>query len=221
MTLPEYWLKRPEFDVEPHRDDFEAAFHVAVRAGDGKAPNAPTWAWLSWLCEARGLVAHGTGQGDISVFEPRQSNDTSWFGNRRAVYASSDALWAMFFAIMNRPAVPMRIVNGAVGVRLEGKIEARYFFGVSGPALDQRAFRHGWVYLLPGVGFEREPDETSHGLVLESHHLASLEPVRPVFRVPVGPDDFPFRDRIHAYNSDVLESLVARNPDGFPWIEDL
>ena len=220
MTIPEYWLTRPEFDLEPHRNDFEFALEEALKTGVGQAPDAPVWAWLSWLCDTQGFVAHGTGQGDIAVFEPRQSNDVRWFGNRKAVYAASDALWAMFFAIMNRPTIPMRVVNAAISVWLNGKLEPRYYFGASLTALERGAFRDGWVYLLPTAGFEREPGGTQLGVVFESHHLAYLEPVRPAFRVAVGHNDFPFLERIHAYDDDVLTARITRAPDGFPWLED-
>jgi hypothetical protein len=219
MAIPEYWLPRPKFDLEPHRSRFEVALTDALKTGVGHAPNAPVWAWLSWLCDEQGFVAHGTGQPDITVFEPRQSNDAGWFGNRKAVYAASDAEWAMFFAIMNRPTVPMRIVNSAIGVWVDGLLEQRYFFGASGAALTHaEAFRDGWVYLLPDVGFEREPADMSLGFAFESHHLACLESVRPVFRVRVSTIDFPFLDRIHAYDEDELAACIA-DPDGFPWLK--
>lgn len=79
---------------------------------------------------------------------------------------------------------------------------------------------HGRVYLLPGVGFEREPAEASLDVVFESHHLACLEAVRPAFRVGVGPGDFPLLDRIHAYDQDVLEARSELDPHGFPWLDD-
>jgi len=220
MTLPEYWLPRPKFDLEPHRNDFEFALEEALKTGVGQAPDAPVWAWLNWLCDTQGFVAHGTGQGDIALFEPRQSNDIRWFGNRKAVYAASDALWAMFFAIMNRPTVPMTVVNAAISVWLSGKLEPRYFFGANRAALEGGAFRDGWVYLLPAAGFEREPGGTQLGLVFESHHLACLEPVRPAFRVAVRSSDFPFLERVYAYDDDALAAGVSRDPDGFPWLED-
>jgi hypothetical protein len=220
MTIPEYWLVRPAFDLEPHRNDFLFALEQALKTGVGRAPNAPVWAWLSWLCDTQGFVAHGTGQADITIFEPRQSNDVGWFGNRKAVYAASDALWAMFFAIMNRPTVPMTIVNAAINVRLHDTLEPRYFFGASRAALERGAFRDGWVYLLPAAGFEREPGGTRLGVTFESHHHACLEPVRPAFRVAVRPSDFPFLERIHAYDEEALAAGVARDPDGFPWLED-
>jgi hypothetical protein len=220
MTIPEYWITRPEFDLEPHRNNFEFALEEALKTGLGQAPNAPVWAWLSWLCDTQGFVAHGTGRDDIAVFEPRQSNDVGWFGNRKAVYAASDALWAMFFAIMNRPTVPMMVANAAISVRLNGKLEPRYFFGASRAALEHGAFRDGWVYLLPVAGFEREPGGTRRGVEFESHQLASLEPVRPAFCVAVGPNDFPFLERIHRYDDDLLAVSIERDPKGFPWLED-
>ncbi len=198
-------------------NDFELALTDALKTGLGHAPNVPVWAWLSWLCGTNEFVAHGTGEPDISTFEPRQSNDSGWFGNREAVYASSDALWAMFFAIMNRPTVRMRIVNSAISVWSNGKLEPRYFFGASGDALTRGAFRDGWVYLLPDDGFEREPADDSLGFAFESHHLAFLESVRPAFRVPVGPADFPFLDQIHAYDDDEL-AACGSDPNGFPWL---
>jgi hypothetical protein len=220
MTLPDYWLKRPEFDLEPYRNEFESALGEALKTGVGQGPKCPLWAWLGWLCETKGLVAHGTGQENITVFEPRQSNDLGWFGNRKAVYAASDALWAMFFAIMNRPTVPMRIVNSAVSIWVNGTLEPRYFFGASADALKSGAFRSGWVYFLPDAGFEREPADTSLGVPFQSHHLACLDAVRPSFRVQVQPDDFPFLGQIHAYEEETHAERVARDPDGFPWLDD-
>jgi hypothetical protein len=220
MKIPDYWLSRPEFDIDPHVSDFELALADALKSGVGVAPNVPVWAWLSWLCEKKGFVAHGTGNEDIPVFEPRQSNDTGWFGNRKAVYAASDAVWAMFFAVMNRPTVRMRIVNSTISVWINNKLEPRYFFGVSSAALEQRAFRSGWVYLLPAESFEREPADDSLGFEFESHHLASLESVRPAFRVQVSPNDFPFLERIHAYDDDALK-IIANGPDGFPWLDNV
>jgi hypothetical protein len=112
----------------------------------------------------------------------------------------------------------MTVVNAAISVQLNGKLEPRYFFGASRAALEHGAFRDGWVYLLPDVGFEREPGGTRLGVDFESHHLACLEPVRPAFRVAVSPNDFPFLERIHAYDEDALAASVARDPDGFPWL---
>jgi hypothetical protein len=219
VTLPAYWLSRPEFSLEPHRDHFERVLHDALETGVARGLEVPVWAFLCWLCDERGYVAHGTGRDDIAVFEPRQSNDVGEFGNRKAVYASSDGVWAMFFAIMNRPEVPMTVVNAAVRADLNGRLEHLYFFGASRHAVQERAYRDGWVYLLPDAGFERQPGGEAFGVRYETHHCANLETVRPAFRVAVRPEDFPFLEQIHPYDDAELGARAQRDPNGFPWLE--
>ena len=41
-------------------------------------------------------------------------NDLNPFGNQKAVYASSDALWAMFFAIIDRQHFDLTITNACI-----------------------------------------------------------------------------------------------------------
>ncbi|WP_159030652.1 MULTISPECIES: hypothetical protein [Streptomyces] len=41
------------------------------------------------------LLLHGSGDPAIRRFEPRQPDDSSEFGNRRAVFAADDELWPM------------------------------------------------------------------------------------------------------------------------------
>ncbi|THF88146.1 hypothetical protein E7T09_02720 [Deinococcus sp. KSM4-11] len=221
MPLPSFWLTRPPFDVDAHRETLEDLEQAGLASGLVHRPDTvPVWVLLCWLCDRRGYMAHGTGSGEITVFEPRQSNDVGDFGNRQAVYASSDGIWAMFFAIMNRPAVPMRVVNAAVTAHVDGQALPLYFFGASRHAVEHRAFRTGWVYLLPGHVFECEPGGEAFGVTYTSHHCASLDAVKPVFRVEVRPDDFPFLDRIHAYEDAQLDERSRRDPDSFPWLDD-
>ena len=65
----------------------------------------PKWQFLCHAADRRDLAVHGSGDPAIAVFEPRQSNDLNDFGNQKAVYAASDGLWAMFFAIVDRARV--------------------------------------------------------------------------------------------------------------------
>jgi hypothetical protein len=220
MELPSYFLTRPELDFQAHQSVFEQSLHSALQTGiAGLPPSTPVWAFLCWLCDQRGYVAHGTGRDDITNFEPRQSNDVGWFGNRKAVYAASDGLWAMFFAVLNRPEVPMTIVNGAVRANLGGRLESLYFFGASRHAVEQQAYRTGWVYLLPSEGFEREPGGERFGIPYETCHCACLEAVKPAFKMAVRPEDFVFLEKIHAYDDDDLAARVKRDPNGYPWLD--
>jgi hypothetical protein len=219
MKLESYWLTRPEFDLEPFEVELELCLKDALKTGVVPTLPVPTWAFLIWLNQTGEYLMHGTGDSSITVFEPRQSNDVGWFGNRNAVYAASDGIWSMFYAILNRPAVPMSIHNAAV--RLEtSPVQDIYFFSVSDTAITQRPFRQGWVYILPRVGFEQEPPQVREGIKVQAHHWASLQAVKPLFRVAADAADFPFLEQIRAHNDEILWKRVERNRDGFPWLED-
>lgn len=79
-----------------------AAFGRALEARDPGLlpPDAPRWLFLDWLT-ARGFLLHGSPQAGIPEFEVRQAVDLSpdGFSNRAGVYASSDALWALMYAL--------------------------------------------------------------------------------------------------------------------------
>ena len=120
----------------------------------------------------------------------------------------------MFFAIMNRPEVPMSISNAAI--QLKDSQQDLYFFSASDTAMQQNPFRDGWVYLLPKAGFSLEPGSEEY----VSQHWASLEPVTPLFRVGVKAQEFPFLNQIRLHNDEILGERVKQNPNGFPWIED-
>jgi hypothetical protein len=219
MKLESYWLIRPEFDVAPFAAELELCLAEALKTGVVPTLPVPTWVFLVWLDHSQKYLMHGTGDPSITLFEPRQSNDVGWFGNRKAVYAASDGIWAMFFAILNRPTIPMSISNSAV--RLETIPEQDiYFFSVTDTALEQGAFRRGWVYVLPRDDFEQEPSEPHEGIKTHAHHWASLQAVKPLFRVAVDAADFPFLKEIRAHNDEILWKRVERNRDGFPWLED-
>ena len=219
MKLESYWLTRPEFNLEPFVPELELCLLEALKTGVAPPLPVPTWVFLIWLNHTKQYLMHGTGDPNISVFEPRQSNDVGWFGNRKAVYAASDGIWAMFFAILNRPDVPMSISNAAVRLETDPAQDI-YFFSVSDTAIMQGAFRRGWVYILPRDGFEQEPSEAREGVKTQAHHWASLQAVKPLFRVTVDAKDFPFLHQIRSHNDEILWQRVERNRNGFPWVED-
>src|SRR5689334_13111620 len=98
MELPSHFLPRPPLDLDPDTiADFERLY-ADMLAADPTQPIAyeltvPKWKFLSYLTDTKNILMHGSNNASIEEFEPRQSNDTAEFGNRRAVYAASDALW--------------------------------------------------------------------------------------------------------------------------------
>ncbi len=226
MQFPAYFLPRPAANWDEETiASFERLFTEAVERGEGGAMDytlsAPKWHFLCYLCDHKRIVLHGSGQSDIVEFEPRQSNDVNEFGNRRAVYAASDGIWPMYFAIVDRDRYVTSLVNGCFRiVEAEGKRGPYYFFSINGDALPHRPWRKGTIYLLPGDRFEQQANESVRGMEIEIAQWASLEPVRPLAKLAVAPEDFPFLTQILPHDPAVLRERALADPDGFPWLDE-
>jgi hypothetical protein len=72
----------------------------------------------------------------------------------------------------------------------------RYFFLHNQGSVSPDRFGPGSLYLLPPATFVA--DEPLAGAI-DTAHLVSHEPVKPLARLDVRPEDFPFRDRVCYY----------------------
>ncbi|MGC7096274.1 hypothetical protein ACPZ19_16490 [Amycolatopsis lurida] len=156
-------------------------------------------------------MLHGSGNPGITEFVPRGPEDLTEFGSRRAVFAAADGVWPMFYAILDRDLGAFSMCNGCARIG----DEVRYHFSISSHALERQPWRDGMVYLLPAVTFELEPGD------LRSTQAASPVPVRPVAKLTVRPQDFPFLHEVHGHNDAELRARAAADPDGFPWHEPI
>jgi hypothetical protein len=134
------------------------------------------------------VLFHGSRRDDLDGLEPiRRSRDGTEFGDQQAVYATSDPVWAMYFAILRRGRA-FSTRNGSIGIG--GELYPRwYFFSLRG-GYHPEPFANGWVYVLPREGFVAEPPLAGN---LDTAQWASPSSVRPVERIAVKPADFPFR----------------------------
>ena len=159
MMLPDYWLKRPSEDFDERMQNaFDELLNTTLSIGD-----CPTiqfslpwskWQFLCYLADHHDIALHGSGDPNIALFEPRQSYDLNEFGNQKAIYAASDGLWAMFFAVVDRDRVTS-ITNACIRlVENSGTVhDPLYVFSVSQSALPHQPWRSGTVYLLPRSSF--------------------------------------------------------------------
>lgn len=171
--------------------------------------------FVQWLMAHDLVIFHGSNDAGIEELVPvRRSmelNDATGRGNRGAVYGTHDGLWAMFFSVIDRQRLKGSIRNGAdthwsdAGDRLD-----LYHFSIHHGLLAERPFTAGALYLLPRDRFTR--------LLLysegpPSHEWACEEPVRPLARISLRPEDFPFLDRIGGHDDGEViefEELVDR-----------
>jgi hypothetical protein len=226
MNLPDYWLQRPSIELDAQTcSAFDQLFTRSKTAGtntpiDYTLP-APKWQFLCYLADQQGVVLHGTGNPQIEVFEPRPSTDLTEFGAQTAIYAAGDGLWAMFFAILDREHYPMATSNACVRLVDEAGLvsEPYYVFSISHSALCQKPWRKGTVYLLPGETFVNQPSLRFGTYEVRVPQLASLVPVKPIARLKVAPEDFPFLKDIRGLDDARLEAYGQAMQAGAPWPE--
>lgn len=199
-----WMLEAPPLPVSP---DAEADFRAAL-AGTAPLPASwPRWQFLQWIA-AQGFLLHGSPQSDLTLFEPRTPHDLSPddFSKRAGVFASSDGLWAMMYALRDRSRVA-RMLNMALQVRgADGWSSMRYFLSLApreGTVTDGAALlTPGTVYVLPPEGFGQMPP----------YDWPSM---KPLLSVPVIPADFPLP--VGTHDAARTDALAAADPWGFPW----
>jgi len=212
-VLPDYWIERPPFRAGRATQAAADSFLRLVDAsGDGElldvdaflrdTPRIVRWQFLCTLSSRRRIAFHGTGDPEIERFEPREPVDFAPFGQQQAVFATSDPIWAMFYAIVDRGGHRLTLNNGCL--MLEESGEAYYYFSVSRGALPLRPWRAGYLYLLPAASFVEQPAGVYAGYRAHVPQLASPVAVTPFARLRVAPRSFPFLGRIRGHDDDRL-----------------
>mgnify|MGYP001198607104 FL=1 len=226
MMLPDYWLTRPNAHTgEKTQLAFDELLASTLRiAGcptiEFNLPQ-PKWQFLCYLADHHDIALHGSGNPSIDMFEPRQPHDLTDFGNQKAVYAASDGLWSMFFAIVDRERVGS-ITNACVRIEDEtGNIHGPFYvFSVSKSALPNQPWRSGTVYLLPKGTFITQPSIPFGSSQVHIAQLASFESIQPLAKLTVTPEDFPFLSQIRGHDDERLQDYATALQTGSPWPDD-
>ncbi|MFL5938452.1 MAG: hypothetical protein ACJ74P_15230 [Gaiellaceae bacterium] len=132
------------------------------------------------------VLFHGSNDRTIDVFEPREQL-TARDRPVKAVFATPDALWAMFFAVTDTTRAIGRW-NMCLRPEESGLPVSRYFFAVQGDP--RTVWTEGAVYVLPRTTFE--PSDVAAEWI-------SFSAVVPLEAVPVTRDDFPFARRVFRF----------------------
>jgi hypothetical protein len=144
----------------------------------------PKWWFLHHLV-THGFVLHGSNEPAIDEFKTRQTFDAHDVPID-AVFASDDAIWPMYFAVVNRP-VAKSYINWC---EHPGNGTSRYLFSIGSDPREAASWTTGTIYVLPRETFEPTP---------ASRELVSRVPVRPRARLTVEPEDFPFKEKTRGH----------------------
>ena len=222
--LPDYWIERPPFNPDSSTQSAIEEF-LSLRPVDSPLDVGPIlraggditpWHFLCGLADRREIAFHGTGDPNIESFEPRKPIDFAPFGDQKAVFATSDPIWAMFYAIVDRDRYNLTLNNGCI-VLMDGTGPPHYYFSVTRSALDRQPWRTGYVYFLPAETFVEQPAGTYAGHEARIPQLASPVAVRPFARLEVAPDDFPFLAQIGGHDDDRLAEYAEAVMAAAPW----
>jgi hypothetical protein len=227
MRIPDYWMPQPSAGPDDQTQaDFDRLLEATLAAGgspliDYTLP-APKWQFLCHVAARHDIALHGSGEAEIEIFEPRQPEDLTEFGNQKAVYAAADGIWAMFFAIVDRTRYSFSISNACIRfVEPEGTSHGPfYFFSISKQVLARQPWRSGTVYLLTRASFVSQPSIPLGPGEVHVAQLASFSPVLPLARLTVEPRDFPFLARVRGHDDARLQEYATALQTGAPWPDE-
>ena len=229
--LPDYWIERPPLTLDASTQSAVAEVLSAMQAAGPNRPldvnglmrdygDVTPWKFLCGVADRHRIAFHGTGDPTIESFEPRHPIDYAPFGDQKAVFATSDPIWAMFYAIVDRDRYDITLNNGCIILLdAEDDSDPRYYFSISRDALPQSPWRTGYVYLLPADGFVEQPSGPYAGYVARVPQLASPLPVTPLARLQVSPGDFPFLGDIRGHDDERLAEYAQAVMAAAPWPE--
>jgi hypothetical protein len=226
VEIPDYWLERPAFELTAlQREELEhlwTSLDFEIIPWIENLP-VPKRVFLCWLTEEKNVLLHGSSNPNITLFEPRASNakDDDEFSQQTAVFAASEDIWPMGYAILDRENFRPRFMNGAVRFELpDGLSDTRYFFSVTKNILEKNPWRDGFIYVLPKDGFVLQPPHSLGSFIIHEVHWANLNVVKPLAKLRISPQDFPFLKEVRGHDNAVVEERMKANPSGLPWLHE-
>lgn len=216
------YIESPEMEFdEPKKQLFEQTLNNALKGGTASLIDYncahPKCEFLTYLVDHKELLLHGSTNSKIKILAPvRLSTSEHAWANANALYACSDGVLPIFYAIVNRSMCEFAVLNSCIGKSdARGVTKKSYSFSISAAALNRQPWTDGTVYVLPRNNFTRI--KRDDGSFLEE--WVSKTPVRALARLSVSPKDFPFLTSIEPFNDAFLQARKLRpmrTPIGVP-----
>jgi hypothetical protein len=193
------FLKAPESALDSKAiKSFENMIQVQFERSPAKTVDYhlpyPKYEFLRYLTN-NGYLLHGSKNADMTRLAPREQID--WNGRSvRAVFATRDAFWPMYFALLDRDTLSGSLRNGCFLVEgASSEIGRFYFFSVNEKSLNPDIWSEGTVYILPEETFR----STTSGEI-RYDEWASEQAVPVIAKLQVSPEDFPFLHQVTGHD---------------------
>lgn len=189
------------WEVPADRAAREKAFDGLLSSVRASGPGAtieyslpyPKYLFLEWAVRSGSFLLHGSNGEYKKELLPRHANDSvKQSGNQIGVYAVTDPILPLFYAIKDRQRFRGLAVSGVEQERqTSGLPKLHYHFAVPEKMLAAAPWSQGMVYLLSRESFTEQLEAG-----IPTGEWVSLAPVAPVAALPVEPADFPFLSQI-------------------------
>lgn len=190
-----------QLPAEEKRVAFDRLLDAALERGSGSQIQYnlpyPKIDFLHYLCDWRGLVVHGSPMRDLNTLEPiRKSRDNTEFGNRTQIFCSPDAIWAMWFAILDKDKFTLTN-NACIRIGSGARREKYYHFALPRNKKEDHPFAEGMLYICRAEDFpSRRVIPILKFLGGEVEEWGSEQPVQPLAKIAVTPSEFPFLSQV-------------------------
>ncbi|SES29129.1 hypothetical protein [Salipaludibacillus aurantiacus] len=200
-------LKIEELDLSSQaKNVFDDIYYNGVLQAEGQfidyRSSYPVYQFLNYMIENKDLLVHGSNNSLIERFEPKES---TLFNGRpvKAVFASSDGVWSLFFAVKNRRLYSdsnKSLRNLCYTVPAKKGIRRYYYFSINNEDMLD-IWTKGTIYFFFKNSF-------IHGGIRDE--WVCKETVRPIAKLSVKPADFPFLEKTskHAETDSMIKTLL-------------
>lgn len=163
-------------------------------------PHISKYRFLLYLSQHHNYLFHGSNHPAIDEFEPREQ---TLFNNKltKAVFASSEPMWSIFYAVFDRSKLVGSFRNGC----LVYKNRKYHFYSLNQSTKNNDPWTEGVIYLLPRDSFV-QPDHRK----LYFDEWISHDHVKPLGKIEVSASDFIFKNKVatHEASEGIIKSWL-------------
>ncbi|GAB4572787.1 MAG: hypothetical protein Fur0017_25180 [Anaerolineales bacterium] len=194
-------IRKVDLPPEEKRLAFDHLLESALQSGPSTPISYnlpyPKIDFLHYICDWRRFVVHGSPLQDLETLEPiRKSSDDNEFGNRQQIFCSPDAVWAMWFAILDKSKYGFTR-NGCLRVGTGDRRLKYYHFELPKKNEADKPFTNGMIYICRAEDFpDKRPFPYLNLLNSEVEEWGSPKPVIPLAKMQVTPNDFPYLSQV-------------------------
>ncbi|CAM5194571.1 hypothetical protein UACE39S_03786 [Ureibacillus acetophenoni] len=205
LLLRLLFYRLPNITINKDEEElFNHLFNTAIKKPDKLIEynlSIPKYKFFHYLSNAKPVIFHGSNHLSIDSFEPREQ--TLYNGKlANAIFATKDPIWPVFFAILDKKKIVGNFRNGSLTANGQ---KSYHFYSLTKQTKSNEPWTSGMVYILPEESFSY----LGKGAI-QFNEWISNEPVSPLAKIAVKPDDFYFLHKVatHQSNESIIKSWL-------------